>query len=82
VEVLPDVVTVLADAAENVEEIDVVRAEAARKRAESALASASPQNVDESLVLEAALHRSKLRLDAVRRYRLNRAHLTERDTSM
>ncbi len=32
-EVQPDIVTVLADAAENVEEIDVARAEAARRRA-------------------------------------------------
>jgi len=81
-EVLPDVVTVLADAAENIEEIDVVRAEAARRRAESALASASPHSVDESLVLEAALRRSKFRLDAVKRYRQSRVQLTERDTSM
>jgi len=81
-EVLPDVVTVLADAAENVEEIDVVRAEAARKRAESALTSASTQSVDESLILEAALRRSKLRLDAVRRYRQSRIDLTEHDISM
>src|SRR4030067_2202352 len=32
VEVQPDIITVLADAAENVEEIDEARAEAARKR--------------------------------------------------
>src|SRR5512143_1708502 len=37
-EVQPDVVTVLADAAENVEEIDVVRAQFAKKRAEEILA--------------------------------------------
>jgi F-type H+-transporting ATPase subunit epsilon len=81
-EVLPDVVTVLADAAENVEEIDVVRAEAARKRAESALTSVSPQSMDDSLVLEAALRRSKLRLDSVKRYRQSSVKLTEDDTSM
>ena len=33
-EIQPDIVTILADAAENIEEIDVERAEAARKRAE------------------------------------------------
>ena len=38
VEVQPDLVTVLADAAENVEEIDVARAEAAKRRAEDMLA--------------------------------------------
>ena len=36
-EVQPDQVTVLADAAENVEEIDIQRAEAARRRAEDLL---------------------------------------------
>jgi F-type H+-transporting ATPase subunit epsilon len=81
-EVLPDVVTVLADAAENVEEIDVVRAEAARKRAEAALTSTSPQSMDDSLILEAALRRSKLRLDSVKRYRQSIVKLTEDDTSM
>src|SRR3990172_3182278 len=33
-EIEPSMVTVLADAAENVEEIDIVRAQAAKKRAE------------------------------------------------
>ena len=41
-EVQPDIVTILADAAENVEEIDVQRAEAARKRAEESLAKGIP----------------------------------------
>lgn len=81
-EVLPEVVTVLADAAENVEEIDVVRAEAARKRAEAVLESDVPQSADTMLALEAALRRSKLRLDVVRRYRRGTGHLSERDTSM
>lgn len=81
-EILPEVVTILADAAENVEEIDVVRAEAARKRAEAALESNVPQSADTMLALEAALRRSKLRLDVVKRYRRGTSHLTERDTSM
>jgi F-type H+-transporting ATPase subunit epsilon len=68
-EVQPDIVTVLADAAENVEEIDVSRAEAARKRAEERLASASPEEADTYMAIEAALRRSQLRLDAVRRFR-------------
>jgi F-type H+-transporting ATPase subunit epsilon len=41
-EVLPDRVTVLAQLAERANEIDVARAEAARKRAEQRLASPSP----------------------------------------
>lgn len=68
-EVQPDIVTILADAAENVEEIDEARAEAARKRAEEVLAKGVPANTDTYLAMEAALRKSNLRLDAVRRYR-------------
>ncbi len=68
-EVQPDIVTVLADAAENIEEIDIERAEAARKRAEEALAKGVPADTDAYLAVEAALRRSNLRIDAVRRYR-------------
>jgi F-type H+-transporting ATPase subunit epsilon len=68
-EVQPDLVTVLADAAENVEEIDVKRAEFAKKRAEEALQRGVPQESDALLSIEAALRRSNLRLDVVRRYR-------------
>jgi F-type H+-transporting ATPase subunit epsilon len=68
-EVQPNIVTVLADAAENVEEIDVMRAEAARKRAEEALAKGIPAGTDTYLAVEAALRRSNLRLDVARRYR-------------
>ena len=68
-EVQPDVVTILADSAENVEEIDVFRAEEARKRAEESLAKGVPADSDRYLIIEAALRKSDLRLDAVRRYR-------------
>jgi F-type H+-transporting ATPase subunit epsilon len=68
-EVQPDIVTILADAAENVEEIDVARAEAARKRAEEILAKGVPPDTDSYLKMEAALRKSNLRLDAVKRYR-------------
>src|SRR5512135_2505870 len=70
-EVQPDIVTVLADAAENVEEIDVARAQFARKRAEEILAKGLPKESDALLSVEAALRRSNLRLDVVRRYRKN-----------
>ncbi len=40
-EVQPDIVTVLADAAENIEEIDLDRAEQARQRAQEVLAQGS-----------------------------------------
>jgi len=82
-EVQPTIITVLADAAENVEEIDVIRAQAARKRAEDALAKLSPEdNQDTYLVMQAALRRSTLRLDMVRRYRRSNVKLTEHDESM
>jgi F-type H+-transporting ATPase subunit epsilon len=68
-EVQPEIVTVLADAAENVDEIDVARAEAARKRAEEILARGVPTDSDAYLKMEAALRKSNLRLDAVKRYR-------------
>src|SRR5512136_1842532 len=41
-EVQPDLITILADAAENVKEIDVSRAETARKQAQEALARGLP----------------------------------------
>jgi F-type H+-transporting ATPase subunit epsilon len=72
VEVQPDVVTVLATAAENVEEIDVARAEAARLRAEDILKQGPPPDTDTYLALEAALRRSSLRVDAARRFRKDR----------
>lgn len=68
VEVQPDLITILADAAENVREIDAARAEAARKRAEEYLQAGPPQDTDAFLALEAALKRSNLRLEAARRY--------------
>ena len=74
-EVQPDIVTVLADVAENVREIDVARAEAARKRAEKFLAEGPPPDADEYLRMEAALRRSRLRLEAVRRMRGTRSQL-------
>jgi F-type H+-transporting ATPase subunit epsilon len=70
-EVQPDIVTILADAAENVEEIDVARADAARARAEEVLAKGVPVDTDTYLAMEAALRKSNLRLDAARRYRKN-----------
>ncbi len=68
-EIQPAIVTILADAAENVLEIDVTRAESARQRAAEALASVKTEDVDAYLALEAALRRSNLRLDAAKRFR-------------
>lgn len=68
-EIQPEIVTVLADSAENVREIDLDRAESARKRAEEMLEKGISTDTDTYLAIEAALRRSNLRLDAVRRYR-------------
>lgn len=67
VEVQPDIVTILADAAENVEEINVSRAEEARQRAQERLEEGPPPGTDVYLAAEAALRRSNLRLEVARR---------------
>ncbi len=59
-EVRPDKVVILADACERCEEIDVARAEEAKKRAEEHLKSRTP-GVDHARA-EAALRRSLIRL--------------------
>ena len=62
-EVRPDHVIVLADAAERAEEIDAARAEAAKKRAQDRLTQAGPA-IDKTRA-EAALRRALARLDVV-----------------
>ncbi|GLI35617.1 F0F1 ATP synthase subunit epsilon [Desulforhabdus amnigena] len=59
-EVLPDHVTILASAAEEAGEIDVIRAKAARERAERRLAEAKDRY--EFAVAQAALQRAMARL--------------------
>lgn len=66
-EVQPDHVVVLADAAERAEEIDVSRAEAARRRAEEFLTKAK-EDVDFASA-EAALRRSIIRIKVAERRR-------------
>ena len=66
-EVRPDRIIVLADAAERAEEIDVARAEAAKRRAEELLRQHPPEvNAAQA---EAALRRSLARLKVVERRR-------------
>ena len=81
-EVQPEVVTILADAAENIQEIDITRAQAAKKRAEDALAKLKPEDHDAYLTMEAALRRSNLRLDVARRYRGVKDTFTDKDASL
>ncbi|MFC1969998.1 F0F1 ATP synthase subunit epsilon [Chloroflexota bacterium] len=66
-EVRPDKVIVLADACERAEEIDIARAEAAKRRAEETLKEQPPE-VD-TAVAEAALRRSLARLKVAEKRR-------------
>jgi len=59
-EVLPERVTILADTVERADEIDEVRAEQARKRAEEALRY--HQSEQEMILAEAELRRAMIRL--------------------
>ncbi len=67
-EVRPDHVTVLADTAEEAEEIDEVRAEQARRRAQELLKETPPADAEAARV-EQALRRAEVRLRVARRKR-------------
>ncbi len=69
-EVLPDKVIVLADVAEKVDEIDVVRAEEARKRAEEAIARGGDRT--DLAAAEARLSRAQVRIKLGDRRRAGR----------
>jgi F-type H+-transporting ATPase subunit epsilon len=68
IEVQPDIVTVMADAAENVEDIDIDRAEKAMERA-SQLLEYSSTDADNYMRIQSALRRSNLRLKAAAEHR-------------
>ena len=68
-EVLPDKVTILAEAAERPQEIDVVRAQEAKSRAEALLKSNDPK-VDYARA-EDALQRADTRLSVAKESRLS-----------
>jgi len=70
-EVRPDRVIVLADSAERAEEIDIARAEEAKKRAEQQLEGKYALEAD-SAKAEAALRRSLIRLRVATRRRRRR----------
>ena len=69
-EVLPDRIIVLADEAERAEEIDIARAEAARKRAQEQLAH--PASQVEAAAAEAALRRAIARIEVADRVKKRR----------
>jgi len=70
IHVLPDEVIVMADVAERVEQIDVERAEEARRRALEMLQKAPPP--EERRLTETALRRSRVRLKLARERRRRR----------
>ena len=72
VEVTGSQVTILANAAENVDEINIQRAEDARQRAESSLKEAGAAKSEDQAALQLALKRSTLRIAAVQRFRQRR----------
>ena len=67
-EVRPDKVIVLADAAERAEEIDIKRAEEARRRAEELLVQKAVSGLDEARA-EASLRRAMVRLKVAEKVR-------------
>ena len=72
VEVQPDQITILADAAESLDEIDAHETEEAKRNAERALKRKDRLTEDIELEMWEALRRSNVRLDAVRRFRQSR----------
>ena len=79
VEVRPDKVTVLAEAAEQAEEIDIERAEAARERARQLLESTPPPQ--RRPVMIAALKKSTWRIRVAQRRRPKSIHPLDQDES-
>jgi len=68
-EVRPDRVIVLADAAEREEEIDAARAEEAKRRAQERLKERAPEGKVDVARAEASLRRALARLEVVKRRR-------------
>lgn len=67
-EVQPDRVIVLADSAEQAEEIDIERAEQARAQAEQAMSEGVPEDPLRYAQIEAALKRAQIRIEVGRRH--------------
>jgi F-type H+-transporting ATPase subunit epsilon len=68
-EVQPDKVIVLADSAEQAEEIDIQRALAARAQAEQLMRAGVPEDPDRYAQIRASLQRAQIRIDVAQRRR-------------
>jgi F-type H+-transporting ATPase subunit epsilon len=66
-EILPDRITLLADSAEQAEEIDIERAQQARERAEQAMREGIPDDSERYAQIEASLRRAQVRIEISRR---------------
>ncbi len=68
-EVQPEKVVVLADSAEQAEDIDIDRAERARLRAEKFMKEGVPEDPERYAQIRASLQRAQIRIDVARRRR-------------
>ena len=68
-EVQPDKVVVLADSAEQADEIDIDRAQKARARAEKYMAEGVPEDPERYAQIRASLQRAQIRIDVARKRR-------------
>jgi F-type H+-transporting ATPase subunit epsilon len=72
-EVQPTHVVILADSAENVEAIDIQRAEEARQQAEKLMKEGVPEDPDRYAQIRDSLQRAQVRIDVARRRRRSTA---------
>jgi F-type H+-transporting ATPase subunit epsilon len=68
-EVQPEKIVVLADSAEQADEIDIDRAQQARDRAEKYMAEGVPEDPERYAQIRASLQRAQIRIDVARRRR-------------
>jgi F-type H+-transporting ATPase subunit epsilon len=68
-EVQPEKVVVLADSAEHAAEIDIERAEQARRRGEKFMAEGVPEDPERYAQIRASLQRAQIRIDVARKRR-------------
>ena len=84
-EIRPDKVIVLADSAEQADDIDLDRAEQARERAEKLMSEGVPEDPDRYAQIQASLHRARIRINVASRRRRSSAvphgRLANRDES-
>ena len=81
-EIQPDRVIVLADSAEQADDIDIERAERARERAEKFMAEGVPEDPERYAQIRASLARAQIRVDIAHRRRRRRAMPTGREVGM